>query len=212
MGREFIDLFDDWADSYDESVAGKDPQYAAVFHDYDKILDEVTKYTSGNVLEFGVGTGNLTQRLLDSRNRVIGIEPSSAMRKVAGSKLPGLSIFEGDFLTFPKLDEQIDTIVSSYAFHHLTDGEKDKAIANFANVLSDNGKIVFADTMFESPVAKENIIEAASNKGYTDLVEDLNREYYPLISTLAAIFEKNRFDVSFEKMNEFVWLVIADKK
>lgn len=211
MGREFIGLFEEWADSYDESVAGKDPQYAAVFLHYDKILDEVTKYTTGNVLEFGVGTGNLTRKLMENDNKVIGVEPSEAMREIALEKLPDLTLHEGDFLTFPSFEDPINTIVSSYAFHHLTDSEKDTAIAKFADLLTTNGKIVFADTMFESSIAKEYIIEAAEKKGYTDLIEDLNREYYPTISTLQELFAKNHFHVTFKKMNEFVWLVIAEK-
>lgn len=212
MGREFIDLFEEWADSYDASVAGEDPQYAAVFHDYDKILDEVVTNINGNVLEFGVGTGNLTKKVTDKGNHVIGVEPSAAMRKIAAEKMPDIPILEGDFLTFPNPDKEINTIVSSYAFHHLTDDEKSKAIEKFADLLSEKGKIVFADTMFESTTAKEDIIIEASNKGYVDLIEDLNREYYPTISTLNTIFERNNFHVSFTKMNNFVWLVIAEKK
>ncbi|WP_404451629.1 class I SAM-dependent methyltransferase [Virgibacillus necropolis] len=212
MGREFIGLFEEWADSYDDSVTGKDPQYAAVFLHYDKILDEVTKYSSGNVLEFGVGTGNLTQKLMENNHKVFGVEPSEAMRKIAAEKLPELPLYEGDFITFPSFDDSIDTIVSTYAFHHLTDSEKGEAIAKFANLLAEKGKVVFADTMFESSVAKEDIIGEADKKGYTDLIEDLNREYYPLNNTLQELFEKNHFHVTFKKMNEFVWLVIAEKK
>ncbi|WP_430787895.1 class I SAM-dependent DNA methyltransferase [Virgibacillus flavescens] len=212
MGREFIDLFEEWADSYDASVAGEDPQYAAVFHDYDKILDEVVTNISGNVLEFGVGTGNLTKKVLDNGNHVIGVEPSAAMRTIAADKMPDVSIMEGDFITFPNPGKEINTIISSYAFHHLTDDEKSEAIENFAELLSEKGKIVFADTMFESTTAKEDIIKEAYTNGYVDLIEDLNREYYPTISTLNNIFDRNNFHVSFSKMNDFVWLVIAEKK
>lgn len=212
MGREFLDLFEEWAGSYDESVAGNDPQYAAVFLHYDKILDEVTTYTTGNVLEFGVGTGNLTRKLMENDYPVIGVEPSEAMREIASEKLTDLTLLEGDFLAFPDFENSIDTIVSSYAFHHLTDTEKDTAIAKFADMLPANGKVVFVDTMFESSVAKENIVEEANKKGYTDLIEDLNREYYPTIGTLQELFEKNQFDVIFKKMNEFVWLLVAKRK
>ncbi|ASK60907.1 SAM-dependent methyltransferase [Virgibacillus phasianinus] len=211
MGREFIGLFEEWAESYDDSVLGKDPQYAAVFLHYDKILDEVAKYSTGNVLEFGIGTGNLTKKLVGKGHQVAGVEPSEAMRKIAVSKIPELPVYEGDFLTFPNMDNSIDTIVSTYAFHHLTDEEKDEAIAKFFKVLTKRGKVVFADTMFESSIAKENIIEEANKKGFADLIEDLNREYYSSIGTMQELFEKNQFHVTFKKMNEFVWLVIAEK-
>lgn len=32
MGREFLSLFDHWADSYDDTVSGHDEQYKEVFH------------------------------------------------------------------------------------------------------------------------------------------------------------------------------------
>lgn len=212
MGIEFIDLFEEWAGSYDDSVAGKDPQYAAVFLHYDKILKEVTKYTIGSVLEFGVGTGNLTRKLMEKGSTVFGVEPSEAMREIAAKKLPKLLLHEGNFLDFPDFVSPIDSIVSTYAFHHLTDTEKDTAIAKFADLLTTNGKVIFADTMFESASAKENIIENAAKKGYTDLIADLNREYYPTIGTLKELFEKNQFSVTFEKMNDFVWLLVAERK
>ena len=31
MGREFVNIFDEWADSYDASVTGNDPEYKDVF-------------------------------------------------------------------------------------------------------------------------------------------------------------------------------------
>lgn len=212
MGIEFIDLFEEWAGSYDDSVAGKDPQYAAVFLHYDKILKEVTKYTIGSVLEFGVGTGNLTRKLMEKGSTVFGVEPSEAMREIAAKKLPKLLLHEGNFLDFPDFVSPIDSIVSTYAFHHLTDTEKDTAIAKFAELLTTNGKVIFADTMFESASAKEDIIENAAKKGYTDLIADLNREYYPTIGTLKELFEKNQFSVTFKKMNDFVWLLVAERK
>lgn len=212
MGIEFIDLFEEWAGSYDDSVAGKDPQYAAVFLHYDKILKEVTKYTIGSVLEFGVGTGNLTRKLMEKGSTVFGVEPSEAMREIAAKKLPKLLLHEGNFLDFPDFVSPIDSIVSTYAFHHLTDTEKDTAIAKFAELLTTNGKVIFADTMFESASAKEDIIKNAAKKGYTDLIADLNREYYPTIGTLKELFEKNQFSVTFEKMNDFVWLLGAERK
>ena len=60
MGREFIELFEDWADYYDDTVTGHDDEYREVFKGYEEILDRVVNISCGYVLEFGVGTGNLT--------------------------------------------------------------------------------------------------------------------------------------------------------
>ncbi|UFU00410.1 methyltransferase domain-containing protein [Radiobacillus kanasensis] len=211
MGREFIDLFNDWAESYDQTVTGHDPQYRDVFDKYDTILEEVASQADGNVLEFGVGTGNLSKKLMDKGHYVIGVEPSRAMREEASAKYPNLTIHDGDFLSFPKLEEPISTIVSTYAFHHLTDEEKGKALAGFRELLPIGGKVVFADTAYESEETKQTIFEEAKEQGFKDLLYDLSTEYYPMLSVLEELFESNGFNVSFQKMNKFVWLMVAEK-
>ncbi|WP_093216723.1 class I SAM-dependent DNA methyltransferase [Sediminibacillus albus] len=212
MGREFVDLFDKWAGSYDESVTGHDPQYRAVFDKYDTILNEVTNHAEGNVLEFGVGTGNLSKKLMDAGHTVIGVEPSQAMREATAEKFPDLTVFDGDFLSYPDLDVPISTIVSTYAFHHLTDEEKGRAIKGFSKLLPKGGKVVFADTAYKSQEEKDKIHQLAKDNGYQDLLYDLTTEYYPMVDVLKDLFEDNGFYVTFKQMNEFVWLMVADKQ
>ncbi|WP_047982536.1 class I SAM-dependent DNA methyltransferase [Ornithinibacillus contaminans] len=212
MGREFLEIFEEWADDYDNSVMGHDPQYKEVFQNYDIILKEVTESAAGNILEFGVGTGNLTAKLLAAGHMVFGVEPSAAMREIAVEKLPMVQIVDGDFLNFPKPPFTIDTIVSTYAFHHLTDTEKQTAVKGFAETLLPNGKVVFADTMFLTAERKQAKIAEAYKLGYQDLAEDLEREYYPIIPIIEEIFTDHNFDISFKQMNDFVWLIIATYK
>lgn len=212
MGREFIDLFEKWADSYDETVHGKDNEYHEVFEHYDEILNRVVDASSGTVLEFGVGTGNLTQKLREKGRNVIGVEPSPAMREKASKRFPDLTLLNGDFLSFPELDVPVDTIVSTYAFHHLTDEEKNEAIRNYGKLLGNNGKIVFADTLYEQEQAKQDIHERVKKQGYSNLLEDLQREYYTTIGVLSESFQTHGFEVSFERLNTYVWLINAVKK
>ncbi|MGE7182813.1 class I SAM-dependent DNA methyltransferase [Peribacillus sp. NPDC006672] len=211
MGREFIDLFEKWSKSYDDTVGGYDIEYQEVFKHYDRILDSVTNRVHGHVLEFGVGTGNLTERLLKKGLEVSGIEPSPAMREIAVSKLQGKTeIVDGDFIDFPK-PEQVDSIVSTYAFHHLTDEEKEKAIANYGKLLNTGGKIVFADTMYQSREAHEQAISDARQAGFHNLANDLQTEYYTTIPFLEKALEANGYKVNFERCNQFVWIMEAEK-
>ena len=76
MGREFLSLFDHWAESYDDTVSGHDEQYKEVFRQYPAILKEITRRAGQHVIEFGSGTGNLTAVLLQADKKVFGIEPS----------------------------------------------------------------------------------------------------------------------------------------
>ncbi|RDU35113.1 SAM-dependent methyltransferase [Neobacillus piezotolerans] len=211
MGREFLDLFEVWAESYDESVEGHDKEYEEVFRHYSRILNTVAERSHGHVIEFGVGTGNLTARILDRGLKVTGIEPSPAMRKIAEAKLPGKAqIHDGDFLTFPEV-ENPDTLVSTYAFHHLTDEEKREAIGLYGKLLPNGGKIVFADTMYESAEAFKDAIDKAKENGFHNLAADLEREYYTTIPILKAMLEENGFRASFSRCNDFVWLMEGEK-
>ncbi|HAQ07774.1 MAG TPA: SAM-dependent methyltransferase [Bacillus bacterium] len=211
MGREFIPLFDDWAEFYEDTVSGYDQEYKEVFEHYDSILETVALKSKGRVVEFGVGTGNLTAKLIEAGRKVYGIEPSSMMREKTKSRFMNLPLYDGDFINFPDLPERVDSIVSTYAFHHLTDEEKNTAINLYASLLNEGGKIVFADTAFineEDRLERQRIVK---EQGYENLLEDLQREFYTTLEVLKGIFQKNGFQVSFEKMNSFVWLMEAVK-
>lgn len=87
MGREFVTIFDEWVHTYDESVSGKDAEYRDVFFKYEEILQAVADAALSPVIEFGVGTGNLTEKLLANGFEVAGIEPNEAMREVTAEKI-----------------------------------------------------------------------------------------------------------------------------
>ena len=135
MGREFIDIFDDWIHSYDASVAGDDPEYRDVFLGYENILNTVANEAFGTVLEFGTGTGNLTSKLVDRGLEIIGIEPNDVMRQMTATRFPSTEITDGDLLDFETKGVPIQSIVSTYVFHHLTDIEKSVALKKYASIL-----------------------------------------------------------------------------
>lgn len=211
MPEQFNELFDRWAESYDDTVSGSDVEYREVFRNYETILEAIAERSRGVVIEFGVGTGNLTEKLVQRGLEVFGIEPSQNMRKIARQKLPHVDIKKGNFLSFPMRTEHVDTIVSSYAFHHLTDEEKEQAIRLYSKILNENGKIVFGDTIFQDEKAKEAAYLQAKHNGFHRLAADLNSEFYTTIPWLEQVLEKYGFTVSFEQMNDFVWLMEAEK-
>ncbi|MFB5088712.1 class I SAM-dependent methyltransferase [Psychrobacillus sp. PGGUH221] len=212
MGREFVDIFDGWAHSYDASVSGEDPEYRDVFEGYETILREVANRVSGTVIEFGTGTGNLTAKLIEEGISVIGIEPNTKMRELTAKRFPSIKVIDGDLLQFNSESERIDAIVSTYVFHHLTDEEKGVALKKYAELLSKEGKIVFADTVFITEEAKQDQIEKERNRGFNNVADDLVREYYTTIPILTKLFEEAGFQVSFTKMNDYVWLMDATKR
>ncbi|MFF2481964.1 class I SAM-dependent methyltransferase [Paenibacillus sp. NPDC058071] len=211
MGREFIDLFDEWSKDYDLTVAGQDEQYREVFAGYDGILEAVASRSAGTVVEFGVGTGNLTERLLARGRQVYGIEPSPGMRRQIGKRALPFTLLDGDFLQFPPLPAKVDTIVSTYAFHHLTDGEKDAAIELYGRLLGPGGKIVFADTAYRDDEERKAIQDSAREAGYDQLLNDLLTEYYTTLDVLEKAFTRYGFSVDFSRLNRYVWLMDATK-
>ncbi|WP_335869274.1 class I SAM-dependent DNA methyltransferase [Bacillus sp. 2205SS5-2] len=212
MGREFLDIFEEWADSYDKTVEGHDLQYKEVFEGYEEILTMVCERSSGTIWEFGSGTGNLSAKLVQKGYNVIGIEPSKEMRAVFQKKFgESISVVDGDFLSY-SVDGKPDTIVSTYAFHHLTDTEKAQAFHQYGNLLNKGGKIVFADTMYLSSQAYSDGIEKAEKQGFEDLAQDLKREHYTTIPALTQMAEEAGFSVTFIRCNAFVWLMEAIKQ
>lgn len=211
MGREFVNIFDEWVDFYDDSVAGKDEEYREVFRDYNEILQTVAGLAAGATLEFGVGTGNLTKELMLRGIQVYGIEPNDAMRKVARSRLPSVPIADGDFLEF-KTEGPVQTIVSTYAFHHLTDKEKLAAIEMYRILLPEGGQIVFADTVFADEEARRLRMEQVRQQGFLQLLADLEREHYTTIPLLQEMLLQNGFSADFRQLNDYVWLIHAIKK
>ncbi|KPU27290.1 methyltransferase [Caloranaerobacter sp. TR13] len=210
---DFNKLFDEWAKSYDKTVYGTDNEYVEVFQNYEDILkyisDEVAD-KNGIIVEIGVGTGNLTKLLYEKNLNVVGIEPSKEMRKIAKEKLPNIDILDGHFLSIP-IDKKVDAIVTSYAFHHLTYDEKKKALEYLDKKLNNNGKIVIADTMFESIEYKKNLLKYVELNECFNLLNDLKTEYYELLDDLCVLFKELNYSYSLKKMNKYVWVISAVK-
>ncbi|PTX58350.1 putative AdoMet-dependent methyltransferase [Melghirimyces profundicolus] len=211
----FNDLFDTWAQDYDQAVAGVHPEYREVFAGYHRILKTVVDALhlpeGSRVLEIGVGTGNLSAKLLRAGYRVTGVEPSRKMREKAVQKVPGLRVLDGHFLSLPALSK-VEAAVSTYAFHHLTDGEKVRALKEIRRLLLPSGQVVFADTAFASEEEKQAMVAEAEQRGFQELEKDLKREFYPLIPDLERIFEEAGFSVSLRRLNRYVWLMEAALK
>lgn len=209
----FNAFFDDWADDYDETVESQDGEYREVFKNYQEILNEtvkhILKYKGAKVLDIGAGTGNLTNAASKIGYNVIGLEPNVKMRTIASDKYPFIKFMPGTFLSIPIEDHSLDAIINSYAFHHLTDDEKKEAVKLFKNKLQKDGLVVIADTMYESEIAKENILNDVKSSGYSSLLHDLETEFYTTHKILKNIFEHEGFKVSFLQMNKFVWILTA---
>ncbi len=104
------------------------------------------------VLDMGAGWGKVTTAIAPLVKRVIAVDPSeenveAAREEVQQRGLTNVEFVIGSFL-HPGVDERVDLIVSSSAFHHVAEEEKGEAIAIMHALLSETGRVVMCDPFF----------------------------------------------------------------
>ncbi|WP_346930943.1 methyltransferase domain-containing protein [Clostridium sp.] len=200
--------FNNWARTYDKSVS-EDRGELKIYKSYQKILQRVYDLADSScidkpqVLEIGVGTGNLASKFLDKGYDIVGMDQSREMLCVAKEKYPKLKVRIGEFLKIPYGDRYFDIIVSTYAFHHLNEEEKFIAIEEMIRVLKSDGKIILGDLMFENKAEKANILKSLSK----EQVEEIEDEYYSNIDFLKKEFERYNKNLSYEKIDMLNYII-----
>jgi ubiquinone/menaquinone biosynthesis C-methylase UbiE len=129
-------------DTY-EKIAGK---YAAQYFDdltdipyIDRFLDLLPRH--GDILDIGSGPGQFDKYMLEKGFRVVGIDFSKEMIKIAKAKVPN-----GDFrmmdmrhLDFP--ENTFDGIYAAYSLIHIPSEEIVETLTGFYKVLKNGGYI-----------------------------------------------------------------------
>ncbi|MGI9467398.1 MAG: class I SAM-dependent methyltransferase [Rubripirellula sp.] len=70
--------------------------------------------------DWGAGTGDLTQLLVQPCSPIFAIEPSPAMRQILKKKLPDVQVLAGDLLT-ARPPVPIDYALLAHVLYHLPD-------------------------------------------------------------------------------------------
>ncbi len=188
------DVFDLWADGYDEAVGLSDEENSYPFAGYKEILNRIYKIVlakgKSSVLDIGFGTGTLTQRLYEHGCEIWGQDFSKRMIELASAKMPDAHLFEGDFsqgLTEPLLNNSYDFIIATYSLHHLTDGSKKAFIRSLTALLKENGVILIGDVAFRNRADLERCQREAGDEWDTD-------EFYFVFDELKDAFPKLKFE------------------
>lgn len=156
--------WDEYADGWDTNADVI--EYAG--HAFDS-LSNVMTINGLRVLDFGCGTGLLTEKLSPLAKEIVAIDPSGAMTKVLVQKaLPNVQVIN-DFLTADliasdaSLQQKFDLIVASSVCGFLPDYPG--TLALLKSLLAEEGKFVQWDWLGneedpESGLTKKDIINA----------------------------------------------------
>lgn len=157
--KKRVQIFDDWADRYDQSL--KDSQ-GFPFDGYEQVLNEISRLAGAHsgmqVLDLGIGTGNLAERFASLGCELWGIDFSAEMLAQTKEKLPQAILVQGDLLgNWPaELDRRFDRIVSAYVLHEFDLPIRMKLLERLGNShLAAGGRIVIGDIAFPSARARD---------------------------------------------------------
>jgi len=101
------------------------------------------------ILDVGSGTGNFGRAWMKWTSAdVVGVEPSSAMlRMAASSPVARVSYVQGVAEALPLADQCVDVAWVSAAFHHFTDQQR--AASELARVLRKDGRVLLRGVVRE---------------------------------------------------------------
>lgn len=143
----------------------------------DAVASAVPLTPSTRVLEYGAGTGLVTQALLGRVGPVTLADSSTGMRavlaeKVATGVLPGARVWDLDLETQPVPDERVDLVVSSLVLHHIRD--LDRVLAALTTMLAPGGHLCVADLDHEDGSFHQHDVEVHHGFDRTDVATRLS--------------------------------------
>lgn len=189
--------YDRRADIHDQYVLSDSPEYK----DYEKALAETVQWVAPihgeKGLDIGTGTGNLARMLMASGATMAGVDQSKEMLKQCQRKFPAMETKLGNFLALPYLDNGFDFVVSSFAFHHLTENQQNLALEEMRRVLKPHGRICITDLMLADAVEAEFTEEPESGDDYCNLTR------------LLTLFESRGYMTKHQRINELLHIVYA---
>lgn len=144
-----MSTFDDRAATWDVDPAKI--QRAAVVAA--AIRDRLELTGSERLLDYGAGTGLVSEALQEAVGPITLADPSTGMRDVMRSKIAAGTFTSGkrteprvwdlDLETAPPLEEHFDLIVTVMTLHHV--GDVDVVLGRFADLLADGGHLCIVD-------------------------------------------------------------------
>jgi len=188
--------FDDWAETYDQSVQNCLAFPFTGYTDLMKTLVTLAQVHPGmSVLDLGTGTGNLAVRFAGLGCELWCTDFSTPMLAQAHQKLPNAHFFLHDLCTdLPaELKRPFDRIVSTYVFHHFELDEKVRILRALLACLAPGGRMVIGDIAFQDQPALEKL--------KLEVGDEWEDEFYWLATDAVALLRKAGMKTSYRQVS-----------
>lgn len=198
------------ANEYNENVKDENNP---IREGYEELLNWVSKNAKSSkiIVDLGCGTGNTTLSLLNF-HKVYCINISQNMLDIANDKLKNkgdILFIKDDLINFNKKigsNKEIDTIISTYAIHHLTQKEKHQLFEKIYESLNKGGRVIFGDLMFENK-DRENRMRIK----YPNLIKDFDDEFYWYIDDETKKLKEIGFQIEIKRFSDLSWGIYGEK-
>ena len=166
--------FDVEAKFYDEKIQ----KIRDIQGEIRKIVGLLNIQPDQTVLDLGAGTGELTVAVAEHCSKVIAVELSISMLKLAEKKadakgLKNIEFIQGGFLTYKHDKKSVDVVVSLLALHHLPDFWKQLALIRIFKIMKPEAKLLLYDTVYSFNL--ENYQEFF-NRGISFLTDTVEKD------------------------------------
>ena len=178
---------------------------------YDYICDSISK-VNPKILEIGCGPGNIAKYLLAKRPDfdIFGIDVAPNMIELAKKNNPNAKYAVMDCRNISEITTKFDAIICGFCLPYLSHTDNRKLIANFKNLLRENGLIYIS------------FVEGDPNNSGFQIGSSGDRSffYYHEIESLTLALNESKFEIlrifklEYKKLgskSEFHIILIAQK-
>lgn len=202
--------FDLWARKYNKTVDKYANKYP--FDGYYNVLTEVYNMVKNksnvSILDVGIGTGVLSEKLCTAGSKITGLDFSWEMLEIAAERMTSGEFYLCDFnngLPRGLLKDKFDYIISTYAIHHVDDDKKIELFKEMLDLLKDDGKIIIADISFDN-ASDMSICKERSKEDWD------NSELYFDIDSLGKKLVLANINYNYKKMSSCAGILEIFKK
>lgn len=206
-------IYDDLAHHYDFLIAKDIENLRFPYSEYSLVQEIIAEYILEKpsidkikILDIGIGTASIYERLIPERLDITGIDNSEPMLEIAKLRVPDAKLF--NFNLKKGLPEEVkkefyDFIIVNYVFKDFDFEFILYFIDLFRKQLAPFGKLLIGDIMFYSQNTKIKFLhDYPENEKF-----DINFHVYE------EILERldDNFDLSYMEINQYTGIIIVEK-